>query len=143
MGKTKKEIKQLPRCPKCGGPMKNVKRKNAGQCWKCKRKQQNESSYEIKKRKRGIESLERSREKAIKTGADEQIEAQILSKLEDCIKDLKNPTKEDMEFLKGEIIYDFEKETLPERVRDKELTKLRDTRFKDIFKDINSLSSSE
>jgi DNA-directed RNA polymerase subunit M/transcription elongation factor TFIIS len=132
MHETKRKPKEIPRCSKCGEIMLS-KRSNATQCTKCRRKQQDEISYEIKKKKRKVESLNSSLKKAKKTGAEDRIKENTLLTLEACIENEKNPTEEDLNFLKQETLYNFEKEFLPKEAQDKELKKLSETDFKFIF----------
>lgn len=130
-------------CIKCGRKMLpgkdfTPKRSDAKQCKDCKRKQIDESSHKIKKIKRGFEKLRTSRERARRTGAEKQIEDDILQTLEVCLGESKYPSKEEFKFLKDQIIYEFEKEDLPKNVQDDFFTKLRKTKFKNIFDEINS-----
>jgi len=128
------------KCPKCGKHM-DAKRSNADQCRKCRRKQQDRISYEIKKPKRKILSRIKAFDNAKIKGADKDIENDLLMTLEACIEDRDNPTKEEFRFLVDQIIYDFEREYLPKNVQDDYLKKLRETDFKFIFDKIRKSSS--
>lgn len=123
---------QRKRCPFCEKPM-DTKRKDAQQCRNCRRKQQKTSSKEINVRKRKFLSLQKSKTRAEKTGADKEIEDDLLNNLEVCLEESNYPTKEDFKFLMDQIIYDFEARDLPENIQDEHFTKLRETKFKNIF----------
>lgn len=134
-------------CPKCKQPMnpgseRAPKRKDAKQCKECRRKQQNEASKKIKYKKRKWEALENSRKRAEKTGAEKEIENDLLNTLDVCIEDSKYPTKEEFKFLKDQLIYDFEKKDLPKNIQDDYLKELRETKFKFIFDKIKHSTSS-
>ena len=119
----------------------DTKRSDADQCRKCRRKQQDIASYDIKKSNRKIISKVKAFDNAKDKGADKDIENELLMTLEACIEDGDNPTKEELRFLKEQIIYDFEKESLPKNAQDDYLKKLRETDFKFIFDKIKRSSS--
>jgi hypothetical protein len=139
MGKTRKCIK----CKRIMGPGKEwtPKRKDAKQCIKCRRKQQDKSSHKIKKRKRAIEARKKLEKKVEGSGIKEKLESDWENNLLVCIKDRKNPTKEEFDFLKNQIVYDFEIKNLPKEIQDEHFKKLRETKFKNIFKEFDSDSS--
>jgi len=133
-------MNKTKRCIKCNKKI-IPKRKDAKQCVDCKRKQQDESSYKIKKEKRKMAALQKSFEKAKKTGAKEKIEEFLISTLESCLEDSKYPTEEEFKFLADQILYEFEISDLPKRIQDKYLQELRETKFRSIFDKINSSSN--